>query len=247
MRKDEGVSLTELLISLFLSSLLMSLLMHHYLNSKQQYRFFQTTLEQRFDEQLITELIQGSIRRAGFTPCRGINKLISRDSRNEARNLVAVDANAGKYHALKLNRMSEKYFIVSNVLSPARLLLVGEALIESKKPVLIADCFHAEVHVIKSIQRTYQGTVITLKKPLVFDYYSSVYIGEWVEEQYFIKQNQQGLAALFYETEHQEELSKRFNQLSTRLIRGRGSILLQVTLQLLKGRALTIETNIRTP
>jgi hypothetical protein len=247
MSHERGASLTELLISLFLSCLLMSALMQHYLSSKRQYHYFQTTLEQRFDEQLISELIQRSTRSAGFTPCRGINQLTTSDRRNESVTLAAIDTNAGKNHALKLSRMSDDFFTVAEVLSSTRLLIEGNAAVESNHPLLIADCFHAEVQVINRLQKTPQGLVITLKRPMAFEYEGSIYVGEWVEEQFLIKRNQQGLPALFYERTHQEELTSRFNQLSAEIIQEKGNVLLRVNLQVPQDKPLILETKIRTP
>src|SRR5690242_19280686 len=90
MKKQFGFSLSELLISLLLASSIMAMLTQCYLNSKHQYMQAQKILALRFDLQWVSDLLADSIRRAGFTPCLGIEQLTAVDRRNFSANISGL-------------------------------------------------------------------------------------------------------------------------------------------------------------
>jgi hypothetical protein len=244
MFRQRGISLVELMISLFLSSLLMSALMQHYLCIKEQYNHTQQVLEQRLELQIISELIRDSTRAAGFAPCLGVNRLKTKDRRDDSSSLAAITLDE-KSQALKLARMSENFVVLLKELSATRLLLDGKHVFDARYPILIADCFHAEVHNIAHSEKTRQGVLITLKKPLSFQYSAPVYLGEWIEERFLIEKNKQGKSALFYHTSQREELTAHVNYFSARLIPHQSSSLLQVTLGVANDEPILLETKVR--
>lgn len=248
MSRQRGVGLTELMISLCLSTLLMMALIQTYLNSKRHYNQLQASLEQGLELQLVSELIRDSVRSAGFAPCIGMNHVISKDRRGKfAAGLLAMEVGPGKSQSLTLSHMSEDFVTVLKQLSPTRLLLDGWRDVDKKRALVVADCFHAEVHLIADRQKTPEGWVVTLKKSLDFQYSSPFYLGEWLEERFYIEKNSQGKLALFYDASHPEELTDLINGLSSQLVSQKGSTLLRVTLRLAKGGEIVLDTQVRTP
>lgn len=247
INNQSGVSLTELMLSLALSSFLMTALLQHYIGVKRHYNDVQQRLDQHFELQLVSELIRDSVRMAGFAPCTGIDRLTVRDSRSGQFSPAAITVEGGPFPALKLARMSEHFSVVIKYLSPTRLLLEDNKVYDRRYPVMVADCFHAEVLQIANSQTTGEGQLVTLQKPLRFDYRPPFYLGEWLEERFFIGKNREGKPALFYEANDREELTAYITRLAAKRITIKSNILVQVNLGLAKGKSVLIETTVRTP
>lgn len=247
MLKHQGVGLVELMISLFLSSLLLSSLMQQYLHCKKTYQEAQAKLEKAYDVLIVSELIRHTTRLAGFSPCRSINQLQVNDRREQSTYLAAVRVSEGKHPALIVSRMSETFASVVSQLSPNQLLLDSHLPLKPNHPLIIADCFHAEIHDLLSIKQSHQGWLVTLKQPLGFNFIPPFYLGEWVEEHFFIANNTQGNSALFYKTLKAEELTSLINDLAVELICIKGTDFVRVTLSVLSGQSVTLETAVRTP
>lgn len=246
MNNQQGFGLSELLIALLLASLVTICLMRHYLNTKQQYRHLQAALEQSIDLQLVTDMIRNSVRRAGFTPCLGIDHLISRDERNEHKKLVAIEIGRDGDSSLHLNRMSEYFDTVLQIMSSTELLASHSQSLHRGQSILIADCYHAEVQTINQIKQTSVGQRITIAKPLDFTYHEPIYVGGWLEETYSIHTNPRRQGTLFYHLHHAEELTTVVHNISSHLEVHRGWALLQVILGLDRAKLLTLETMVRT-
>ena len=221
----------------------MMALIQTYLNSKRQNTHTQQILEQNFELQLVSELIRDSVRSAGFMPCIGINHLITRDRRGKPGHPVAVDLHPGKHQSFMISRMGEDFATVLKQLAPARLLVDGGRVFDSRHPVVIADCLHAEIHLVASSHKTREGWIVTLTKPLDFNYALPFYFGEWLEERFSVEKNNQGKPALFYDTRHREELTDLIDGLASQ----QESTLLRITLRLAAGGEIVLETQVRTP
>lgn len=246
MKYEQGFGLIEIMITVLLASLIIIILMQHYLNSKQFYLNAQISLEREFELQLVSDLIRDSVRRAGFTPCVNINYLQSIDRRSNRTQLRAIETDVGKRRALHFNRMSESFTSVLQIISPTRLLVSSGQSYAIKGSVLLADCYHAEVQQILSLQHTIKGIVMTFPHPLAFHYVEPIYVGEWVEEAFFIQKNRQKKLALFYRSNHAEELTAVINKLTAYVNFAQGKTLLAVSLDLNNAQSLTIETAVRT-
>jgi hypothetical protein len=220
MKKQAGLSLSEVLISLFLASIIMSILIGSYVTSKRQYVSAQKILETNFDLQWINDLLSNSIRRAGFTPCLGINQLTTFDSRNGSPSLSALLVSP---HSIQVNRMSELFAQISTIPNSTQILVSEGKLFNKNRPVLIADCEHAEVNRILHMALLENGALITLTKPLKYSYSAVAYLGEWQEEQWFTKENSAGIDALHYKCAHTEELTSQIHsiQIKTQLLHGK--------------------------
>ncbi len=246
MDKQQGIGLSELLLALFLASLMMTALMRQYLSMKQHYHHIQTELEESIELTLVTELLRDSIRKAGFTPCLGIEKLTTVDNRNDTKALIAIETGVEKQSLLHINRMSEHFDTVLQPISPTELLITDREPLNRYQSLLIADCYHAEVQTISHVRHTAEGRVVALSKPLVFVYQPPIYTGKWLEETYSILHHQSN-GSLFYRLQHNEELTPAIHALSAHLNKRENQTLLTIILGLEKGRVLRLETMVRVP
>ncbi|MBL7479453.1 PilW family protein [Legionella bononiensis] len=215
MNRQIGFSLSEVLISLFLTSIILSTLIHMYLSTKRQYLEFQNLLEKRFELQWVTDLLTDSIRRAGFTPCLGIEQLQTVDMRKVGQTLWGIKSENQSRPSIRINRMSDVFSENVSFLSPTELVVSSPVVVNERRPLVIADCTHAEVHQILKVEQTTDGQLITLAKPRMYTYENSVYAGEWLEEQWFIKPNAQHIDTLHYQLGQTEELSPYIQSLFT--------------------------------
>lgn len=214
MNQSKGFGLTELLVGLFLASLLFVLLSQCYLNTKRQYQEAEAILTTQLDLQWVTDLLANSIRRAGFTPCVSVDNLTTMDSRQFGTRLVGVHIQKQPHTVLQVNRMHEEFVALMDILSPTRIVVADSSLLNPHRPILIADCEHAEVHSILLLEKTTAGQVIVLTKPLLFTYGPSTYAGEWIEESWFIKANRSGIQALYYHNAQTEELTPLIHEMA---------------------------------
>lgn len=240
MNKQAGVGLAEFLITLLLATMISTALMRYYLTIKQQYNHIQTALEQSIDLQMVTDLIRNSTRMAGFTPCLGIEHLIAVDRRNEQHSLHAIELGS----ELRINRMSEQFDTVLEAYSASAFLISSRQNLHQGQSILIADCFHAEVQIISEIKRVTNGQIIKISKPLSFTYIAPIYVGEWIEESYFIRSSARAEPSLFYQNKHAEELSPVIHDLSTVIMNKQ---LMRIILTLDKGKKIELFTRVRIP
>jgi prepilin-type N-terminal cleavage/methylation domain-containing protein len=242
MNRRRGFSLVELVISLFALSLIMTLVMQQYLLSKRQYLRMRTLLEQNLELQLVSDLLRDSLRSAGYTPCAGLSSLQGMDGRQGKAGLVAVELSSGKEKRLKINRMDEHFSRVVNFLGPNKVVVEGDIHFEAEEAILIADCYHAEVQLLREARKTKAGTVLTLKKSLTFNYLAPIYLGGWIEEEFFMRNDQQKRLSLFYKKKRAEVLSSLIHSLSVHL---EGRTKVEVSLGMEEKRSLIIKTEIR--
>jgi|GEM_PF-1102716 len=244
---QRGMGVPEVLVSLLLASLITTALLNHYLGTKQQYQQVEKNLEKAYEMQLLTELIRGSVRHAGFTPCRGINHLITLDTRNHHKNIKAIEVMGDAQSSFKINRMSEYFDSVVNILRPTELLITRRQVLNPEHPILVADCYHAEIHQISKIRKTATGQKITLTKALSFEYQPPIYLGELLEETYFLRSLPNQKSSLFYQMNHADELSADIHTMFVHLDHHQNRLLLDVILGLDNGKSWQVATKVRTP
>ncbi|MFC3907920.1 PilW family protein [Legionella dresdenensis] len=239
MRKEYGLTLTELMIALFLSTLLISLLLQQYVTAKKHYLALQKQLNQNFELNLVSDLIKNSVRQAGFAPCRSVGQLETVDRRDKSVPLLAYIIDD---HGLVLNRMSEHFATVQYQYSAQQILVEPGAYFALKQPVLIADCYHAEVQLLKTARSVKEGMLLTLQKPLAYSYIDPIYVGQWLEERFYIHKNPHSQLTLYYQNGHSEELSELINSLSVEAVY---PSLLNITLGYGDDKKLPLTTRIR--
>ncbi|HAT1877331.1 TPA: prepilin-type N-terminal cleavage/methylation domain-containing protein [Legionella pneumophila] len=223
MGRQTGFSLSEMLISLFLASIITIPLTQFYIRSKPQYLKAQERLEINFDLLWIGDLLSDSIRKAGFTPCVSVEKLKTFDSRHAERKIINFQIENMPQVQLRINRMSDVYTEVTNFMSPTQIVIEESVISNIKHPLIISDCRQGEVHTVSKIDKLSNGYQITLKKPLRFRYNEIAYLGEWLEETWFTKQNEKGEKTLHYKLFQTEELSPFIHEfyVTRRLIKQR--------------------------
>lgn len=214
MKIQAGMSISEVLISLFLASVIITMLIQFYLESKHQYLEIEKVLESGFDVQWVDDLLSDSIRRAGFTPCLGLDHLKVTDHRNYQNNIQALHIENTPPQFIRVSRMNEHFAKLIKVEGPNTLLVQNPVSLNEKRPLLIADCTHAEIHVLASVNQQVNETRITLKKNLIHGYDASAYVGEFLEECWFIKKNVEGKNVFYYQLVKSEELTSLVHSLS---------------------------------
>ncbi|MFJ1268081.1 PilW family protein [Legionella lytica] len=242
MKKQTGISLSEVLIGLFLASLLMTTLMQFYSQSKQGYSEMERLLASHFDLRWVSDLLSDSIRRAGFTPCLGIDQL---HLKKQGKPVPGLYIENGPRYLLQINRMHEQFAEVRNILNIRQILVPHATSFNKKRPLIIADCEQAEIHQRFTMSPHAKGVVITLDKPLQFQYTGTVSVGEYWEERWFIKKNAQGKPALFYQLGQSEELTSFIQSLHSRRQRRHGTVVTHLTLGLVEGSKQDIIVRVR--
>lgn len=194
----------ELLLSVFLSGLLMTMLIQFYLSSKQSYTLTQAKLEENLARQMVSQSLRDSLRYAGFTPCLSLNHL--QVSSGGESPITAIQIKDQGSH-LTIRRMSEHFSRVIKIQDDKHILVSHENSFKKQDFILIADCFCGEVHQIETIKQQAYGLVITLDQALHCHFTTSTYLGHLLEEQFFIKKNNRGLARFFYKINHADQLA----------------------------------------
>lgn len=238
--KQKGLTLVELLISLVLSCLLMAAMMQMFVSSKSNYEAIQQVLEAGFEQQQIIELLRDSTRRAGFAPCVGLEHLRVADRRSGKKWVKALSM---QQQTLQFSYMSSDFLPVKKMADPFNVLTEGYLDFKVNHPLLIADCFYAEIHNVIHSQKQGTGLAVTLAEALLFPFSDPVYIGNFIDERFYTGLDHKGNAALFYDANHAELLSTHIKELTTSLHKH----LLQITLVPDKGDAELLETRVRTP
>jgi prepilin-type N-terminal cleavage/methylation domain-containing protein len=242
MNRQSGFSLTELLISLFLTSLISALLIQAYVANKRQYLALHKLLEINFDVQWVNDLLSNSIRHAGFTPCLRIDQLEAVDVRSGAKSFAALNFDKS---GLYVHRMSEHFGELIAIHNSNTIEVSKEALLHKKQALLIADCYHAEIHRIVQIEQSANSFLLTLAKPLLFQYPSATYAGAWLDEQWFIQSNVHGVKALYYKLVHSEEITALIHSMSLKKRMIQGKMVVDVMLGLDKGKTHHLKAVIR--
>lgn len=245
MKKQSGFSLSEMLIGLFLSILIVTLLMQFYLSSKQQYSKTEAILSADFDLRWVNNLLADTIRRAGFTPCVGIDHLELKDRRKYGRAIHAIQIENHPQQYIQINRMSEYFSPVLHILNPMQISVSPRVSFHDKHPLLIADCEHAEIHQVIRIEQNKDDTLISLTKPLQFTYASTAYVGEFLEERWFIKKNKHGENALYYRLLHTEEITPLIHSLKIHQYYAQNKPFIELIMDLADGKKNTLQVAVR--
>lgn len=226
---SRGLALSELLISLFISTLLMSTMIGCYISHKRHYVQIKQQLEAHFELSLVKELLTNSIRRAGFTPCLNINYLDSHDRRTNSREIRALSLKR-KDAVLAVSRMNEVFNELLTTPTAQQLIISSHHRLKENHPIIIADCSHAEIHQVSRVVQLKNSQVISLARPLLFDYDESAAVGAWLEERWFIKPNRGQSSSLYYQQLQAEELTALVHSLELKEQQIGESLLIDVSL-----------------
>lgn len=228
---QRGMSLSEVMISLFLSSFIIIAGTHHYLSCKRQTHFIQTSLNQTQDVLMVIDLMRHSIHHAGFTPCLNLNHWQLLDKHHQIIQAIQIDEK--KPSSLWINRMDERFDVVKTMLNPYQLLTNNTSL-KVNDEVFIGNCSHMEINQISAISSLGKSQKITLTKPMGDSFESDVYIGKWFKERFYIEKN-----TFYYQAGHAEQLT---NAIKGMLISDQQGQLIKVNLSLNDGNTIYFET-----
>jgi hypothetical protein len=207
MMKSSGYSLVELMVSLLLSSLVIAILMRSVCWLQQQTEWTLDEIKRVQEKTWIVSFLRSRVHAAGFTPCRSLDNLELLDTREKIRTLKAIELRETNH--ITLRHMGYAYAEVYALDEQRMRLSIQGISIDPERPIIIADCFHAEIHEIESIQKQADVTSIVLKKPVFYRYQLPFYLGEWIVESFFIK-NQ----TLFYHYQHTDALADWIHNMS---------------------------------
>lgn len=210
--KKSGFSILELFITLLLASLLISGLLQQYIQTKRQYIFVKKQFEKEIELQFVSQLMRNSIRKAGFTPCLSINHLKAFDNRDRLKRLQALTYEEDR---ISINRMSDDFITLPTISGQQQIKLPSK--LKRFKNIILADCYHAEVQTVEVVIKNKYEQIVRLQKPLAFKYQPPIYLGEWVEESFFIKTNNKGIGSINYHREHTEELSALIHTMAVKI------------------------------
>lgn len=242
MKKQCGLGLPEMLVVLLLASLLSTITLRQYISVKRQYLFVQSTIEENDAVLEVIEHIRDGVRKAGFTPCLTLAHLRVLDRRNEGHKIVPIKIEGS---ALEINRMSDYFETVIEQNSASTIVVTRTRPIKVGSPLIIADCRHAEVLNSTKVQRSQVGQTISFAKPLVFAYQSPIYVGEWLEERFFITTTHSGQNVLMYHHNHTDRLTDSIQSLSIDAKTLSNHTLLRVTLGQSHSNPITFDTRVR--
>lgn len=196
-----------------------------YLHSKKTYLQIEKSLDKQLDLLWIADLLRQSVHNAGFTPCLGIEHLQVIDTRKPKTPIKALRLDNG----IQVARMREQFNDLIQTQGNQELIISKYPQFNSKRPLIIADCQHAEIHRIAALNSTQTNQFIRLQVPLLYSY-GEAYVGEWIEEQWFIRKNKQGKDSLYYRTEQTDELSSQVQTLEVKPFFIYGRKVLELTL-----------------
>ncbi len=233
MNKQVGIGLLEVFISLFLASFIIVILLNQYIHVKRHYLAFQSTLNQAMDLQVVIDLLQNSIRQAGFTPCMRIDHLTTLDTSGGRQSILAIDIENG----LTINRMSPHFNVLLNRMHSNQIETTASYEFHEKDTLIIADCYHAEIVHLTDVTQRLTSQRLTLDRPLSFNYQPPVYVGEWWQENYFVRPSK----GLFYQRERTDELTSLVKNISIEMKHN----WIELALILKQGLPIKIDTRVR--
>jgi hypothetical protein len=245
MKRHSGMGLIELLITLLLGSIIVASLIQLYLSSKRYANDVEHLLAAQFDLRWVDDLVRQSIRHAGFTPCLGIDDLEVRDSRLPTKKIAAIQLQQRPLQSLQINHMNEVFTQIIDSPSSTQLQVADSIFFKTQRPILIADCEHAEIQQLAAVTPLAQGSLLTLRKPLIFSYAAGAYVGEWLEERWFIKNHPQRGRALYYQATQSEELTPLIQSVTASIDLIQGKRVVHVILGLAEHRSQNLYVTVR--
>ena len=241
MSNLKAFSLTEVLMALFTGTLLLSMVIGSVIQIKSHYHKTKSSLAESLDLYYLSELIQDRIRKAGFTPCLGINQLITADTRTSIpypplQNLTFDE------RSIQINRMDEQFLTLPTLISRDKLQFTKKTQLNASQVLIISDCYHAEVHQILKMNHHKHDIEAQLKKPLVFQYDEPVFVAPWREEVFYYDRNKK---RLMYRMDKAEELSFHIVKMEVGVVEKHFRRLVNIVWQFSESNAIELKTALR--
>lgn len=222
---NTGFSLLEHLMSLLLMSILSITLVLHYYQVKFHQQRMQQSLTQQADVEWVINLMRHEIRVAGFTPCMNLNEMQVYDHVHQQ----FINSMTAQPDQLVIKRMATKFAESRAFISKTQLITTAEPSLHGRQNIMIADCYHAEINQLMTVQSLNQHQLLTLTTPLIFDYVPPIYVGEWLVHSFSI-QLKNGQRRLFYQHHRQDELTSAVQSIIPSLQRVADKLILHIEL-----------------
>ena len=231
--RQHGFGLVELCISLFLSTFIIIVLVTHLVRTRHQYQRIESDIDEAMELQWVSNLMRHSIRSAGYTPCARLDRLVMN------QNVMPLEVKENPQVKITVRRMDSNSVRVDARPQP-NVLIVKSYPYQMSRPLLVADCYHAEVNALEAIKSTKSGIKLILKDPLYYTYQDPMYVGEWVVESFFIKHSQ-----LYYKNARVDGLKKHIHDFDAKIFFKQNKQLIQMQLKLDDGRIWQLNTMVR--
>lgn len=242
---DAGAGLVELMLVLFLSSCIITLLLNQLVLTKKHEKLTTDALSKAYDLQMLGDLLKTSIRQAGYTPCAAIDKLTRIDHTNPGVLPQAIVFESSKMDGVAIYYMSSPLEQIAQFISSSQIRIPHHHIFSKEEPLIIADCFHAEIVRIQSIKSHLGDSIVTFTTPLSFIYKMPVYIGRWQPRRFMMKKNSAGFRRLYFQYKHAEILSDWVEDISVKLIEQAPVKWLEIRLRLSESDLRVMNTRVR--
>lgn len=235
-----GFSLIEFAVSLVLVSIILCALIQQYTQLKQHDEIMHSSLDEAMEVQFTLDFIRGRIQQAGFTPCRALHYLQIVDHRPLKDDVAALTVIP---QGIVTRRMSETYALAQTISHSHDIKLLATNKWLPGQVVMIADCEHAELHVVTEIYLNDKHVYVRFQSPLSFSYPAGLYISPWVEERFLMMPNKSGDNVLIYEGKHTEMLTPNIKKMQITQEADK----IQVVFELKQQGHLAMHTRLRMP
>lgn len=236
VKEQRGTSILELLIGLVLALGIVAGLLQQYLQIKHQFQDLQTVIDHLSRTQLVVDFVRMSVQKAGFTPCLPINHLQTIDHRTH-RPLESIHWQSNDPSRLQVFSMRDNFVEVTRIAYQQKIYTSSVMSKSTHSPLIIADCYHAEVYQDYVIE----DAKIVLAHPLTYTYHAPIYLGEWRDASFLMRPNRDGKLSMFYDHLHSEELLSDLDGMVWRLDKVQTDTLVHCDLSLNKEQTVTID------
>ncbi|WP_367607334.1 hypothetical protein [Legionella sp. W05-934-2] len=203
------MSLSELLISLFLSTLLGSLLLQQYVSLSENTNRQLTLFKHQFEQTLLSKLITDSIHQAGFLPCGSQSTFDIWDASQSQ--WIKQQALITKPQQLIATYMDKNFQPLASDYSS--MPVVAKAIgLSPNHAILLTNCRYSELNLIQSVKSMGSQYQIVLAYPSRFVIDEDSYIGLWHQDNFEFQHD-----TLFYGDQKRERITqalKEFNVIS---------------------------------
>lgn len=199
----KGFNLVECCVSMALILIILSALFQQYMQVKQHDDMLHASIEEAMEIRTVLDFMRDRIQHAGFTPCQALHYLQHPSEQLSKTDLASITISPNQ---IVCRRMGEP-FTSADAISTRRIRLMKTIPCLPGDEIVIADCEHVEIHLVKQIEQRGRGMEIELQPPLIFNYHSAFYVGPWVEESFFTRPNKQGENSFIYQAKHTETLT----------------------------------------
>lgn len=193
----QGYTLLEILFGFLITSILLFLLMQNLMTLFHQVERSFDQINEVLEYEWLSDLMRQRLHLAGEAPCQPIAQMILRDLRDNPESLVSLEITPD--HII-FRHIEWK----GNVLEPidARTFEISTRDLNPEYPVWIGDCTYGEIHQIEQVIDLKHSSKMILSHPIQKRDMTSLMIGEWVTESFFIRHQH-----LFYHYHHTDEVS----------------------------------------